>query len=284
MPDADLSALRSTLRETFRLVPVMGAELEWYLRSPGDPEPLSADTLALPAFQAALARSCAEAGLSVASLDRERGPGQMELSIKHGRDVRALAEGLSRARGIIEVVARGAGLEADFSAKPFPDRFGSALHVHLHLADEAGANCFLKQEAWMSDPLRDTLAGLMSSMLEYMDVFAPHAESYARFERGFDAPLFACWGGNNRTVALRMPDMSPFPFRRIEHRVAGADADPQAVIAAILKGVLHGLERKPELPSPIYGNAGDVQYATGKELFASFRARVASNPLLPQES
>ena len=54
------------------------------------------------------------------------------------------------------------------------------------------------------------------------------------------APLAATWGHDNRTVALRVPSGPP-EARRIEHRVAGADASPYLVLAAVLAGIHHGL-------------------------------------------
>ncbi len=42
---------------------------------------------------------------------------------------------------------------------------------------------------------------------------------------------------------------------RIEHRVAGADAHPHLAIAALLAGMLHGIENKMDAPEPLEGNA-----------------------------
>src|SRR4029079_18572079 len=45
--------------------------------------------------------------------------------------------------------------------------------------------------------------------------------------------------------------------RRIEHRVAGADANPYLVMAAVLAGMLHGIEKRL-VPTPeTRGDAGD---------------------------
>jgi hypothetical protein len=46
--------------------------------------------------------------------------------------------------------------------------------------------------------------------------------------------------------------------------VAGADADPEAVIAAILSGIHHGLAHKPALPPQIYGDAALDMYELPK--------------------
>ena len=55
------------------------------------------------------------------------------------------------------------------------------------------------------------------------------------------------WGVNHRVVAVRIP-ASDEKNLRFEHRVAGADANPYLVTAAILAGVDHGLRNKIEPP------------------------------------
>jgi len=42
---------------------------------------------------------------------------------------------------------------------------------------------------------------------------------------------------------------------RIEHRLAGADANPYLVLAWVLAGMLHGLENRLEPPAVLTGNA-----------------------------
>jgi glutamine synthetase len=93
-------------------------------------------------------------------------------------------------------------------------------------------------------------------MEESMLLFAPNLNSYRRFQRGTHAPLAPSWGYENRTVSLRVPADVP-AATRLEHRVAGADAHPHLVIAAILAGMLRGIENALQPPSPMEGNAYD---------------------------
>jgi len=67
-------------------------------------------------------------------------------------------------------------------------------------------------------------------------------------------PLNDCWGFNNRTVAMRVPHSDPANLR-IEHRIAGADANPYLVTAAVLAGILHGLDTRADPGPAIIGNA-----------------------------
>ena len=90
-----------------------------------------------------------------------------------------------------------------------------------------------------------------------MLLFAPHANSYRRFLPGSFAPTKIVWGYDNRLTALRVPN-SPPKARRIEHRVAGADANPYMVLAAIMGAALYGMNESLTPSEPVTGNAYDA--------------------------
>jgi glutamine synthetase len=85
-------------------------------------------------------------------------------------------------------------------------------------------------------------------------VFVPTWNGYRRMKPGSFAPTRAAWGFNNRSVAVRVPASDPLA-RRLEHRVAGADANPHLVLAAILNGMADGIERAVPPPPPCESNA-----------------------------
>ena len=60
--------------------------------------------------------------------------------------------------------------------------------------------------------------------------------------------------GGLDTVALRVPNDTADAVR-IEHRVAGADANPYLLLSAVLAGVHHGLTNKIEPSAPVEGNS-----------------------------
>jgi len=70
-------------------------------------------------------------------------------------------------------------------------------------------------------------------------------------------PLVPTWGYENRYVALRIPN-GEGEARRIEHRIAGADANPYLCLAAILAGIAWGIERGLEADEPTVGGPQDV--------------------------
>ena len=105
--------------------------------------------------------------------------------------------------------------------------------------------------------LQFAVAGMLSAMKESTLIFAPHFNSYRRLRPDAHAPTAICWGYENRTTAIRIPGGAP-QARRIEHRVAGADANPYLVLAAILGAALLGMEEKLLPPDQTKGNAYDA--------------------------
>ncbi len=59
---------------------------------------------------------------------------------------------------------------------------------------------------------------------------------------------------NNRTACLRVLNSSA-NATRVEHRIAGADANPYLVLAAILAGIRHGIDAKLDPGPAAEGNA-----------------------------
>jgi glutamine synthetase len=72
-------------------------------------------------------------------------------------------------------------------------------------------------------------------------------------------------------VALRVPN-GEGEARRIEHRIAGADANPYLNLAAILAGILYGIENKLEADPPTTGGPTDDDPILPGNWFESLRA------------
>jgi glutamine synthetase len=192
-------------------------------------------------------------GLPAKTLISEYAPGQMEIVLRHRADVlKACDEGIMLKR-LIKAAADKHGLVATFMAKPYSEWTGSGMHIHVSLADEAGKNLFAAANPMENQLLLNALGGLKASMAESMLIFAPNANSYRRFRRNSYAPVSASWGINNRTVSLRIPAGAPETCH-IEHRPAGADANPYLVMASILAGMHYGIQEKLDPGAPVTGN------------------------------
>ena len=85
-------------------------------------------------------------GLPAETLMSEYAPGQFEITLHHRDDaLRAVDEAVMFKR-VLRGVAQKHGLIACFMAKPFTERAGSGLHVHVSLNDAQGTNIFASDD------------------------------------------------------------------------------------------------------------------------------------------
>lgn len=258
------------------LTPVMAMELEFYLYDPTNARPiapvspvtgkrldadgvLSIDELDdFGSFFEEVYAACAAQGVPADSAIAENGIGQFEINLMHVDDPLRAADDAVLFKRIVRGLARKHGFAASFMAKPYGERSGSGLHVHFSLLDTTGRNVFDDGSNDGSITMRHAVGGLIESMPETTLLYAPHFNSYRRLRPGTHAPSAAAWGYENRTVAIRIPGGSS-KARRIEHRVAGADANPYLVLAGILAGALHGIEGEVTPPDPVTGDAYELK-------------------------
>lgn len=253
------------------LVPVVATELEFHLfeagaAADGPPRRLSRlddhggsqlygldELAAMEEVFAEIGDVCRAQGLPTDTLIAEQSAGQYEVNLLHVADPLLAADQAMLLKRSIRAVARRHGLIASFMAKPFGDEAGNGLHVHASLVDENGSNVFAGNDG-VTETLRHAIGGLMDTMIDATAIFAPHANSYRRFQVGCHVPMAPSWGHDNRTTAVRVP-LSDAAATRVEHRVAGADANPYLVLAAILAGIEHGLANRVEPPAETRGSA-----------------------------
>jgi len=257
------------------LTPVVAIEYEFYLvdaeRDPsGQPQPPKGPLTGRREFRtqinsmtdlneyspllAEIDRVCRLQDVPATSALAEYGPGQYEVNLAHAPDALRVCDESLRFKRIVKSVSRAHGCEATFLPKPYRDMAGSGLHIHVSLKDANGRNIFAAANPLDSAPLRHVIAGTLSTLADGMAVCAPGPNSYRRFRSEAYVPLHPTWSINNRGSAIRVP-ASDADNLRIEHRLAGADANPYLVLAWVLAGMLHGLEHRLEPPAVLTGNA-----------------------------
>lgn len=263
------------------LTPVAACELEYYLvdveRGPdGAPQPPKSaltgrrphgiQVYGLPELEASapflreLWETSDVLGVPLEGAISEFAPGQVELTLKHKPDALACADDAVIYKRAAKGVALRHGCEATFMAKPWADRAGNGFHVHVSFNNDKGDNLCASDDPEGSELLRHAIGGMQALLGEAMAVLAPNANSYRRFKANSYAPVAPTWGVNNRTVSLRVP-AGPAPTRHVEHRVAGADANPYLVLAVLLAGAHHGIVSKID-PGPAV--VGDGYAAAAK--------------------
>ena len=255
------------------LFPVVAFELEFYLLDPGTdwddgmPAPVGAaggpdrlrmyglDDLAEHAELFDMIRDAASAQyLPIDTIIKEAAPGQFEVNLKHRSNPLRAADDVIMLRRIVIGCARAHGLTATFMAKPFLEYAGNGMHVHASMLDADGSNIFSGDDGRRK--LESAVAGLLKTMPESLLLFINTWNGFRRITPGSYAPTRAVWAENNRSVALRIP-VSTEENRRVEHRIAGADANPYLVMSALLQGMVEGIEGNLKPPPPVEGNAYD---------------------------
>ncbi len=184
---------------------------------------------------------------------KESAPSQYEINMQHIDNPVLAADQITQLKRLIKGVAGKHGLVASFMAKPFADEAGNGMHLHCSMLDEQGDNIFNDGGDRGTELLRHAVAGCMQYMAESMAVFAPNVNSYRRFQPGSHAPTSPCWGYDNRTVSVRIPAGKP-AARRLELRVAGADANPYLLYAAMLSAVIEGIAQQLDPGDPTTGD------------------------------
>ncbi|MGI9338963.1 MAG: glutamine synthetase family protein [Gammaproteobacteria bacterium] len=266
--------------------PVAAAELEFYLQ-PADasssaqwangggamPELYSAEPLARHgAFLDMLAESMAAANVKGGAMISEYGAGQMEVNLHHGDAEGACLDGLLL-RYLVRRCADAHQMRATFLAKPRAGSSGSGMHFHLSFAADDGDNGYLFAD---DAKLQNAIAGVLALMREGMAFFAPFANSYRRFIPGGYAPTTASWGMENRAAAIRVPMAKRDDEKRMEFRIAGADANPHLVLAVLLSAAHYGLQKTLTPPPAQQGGINNGGANDDAKLPMTWRAALDS--------
>ena len=245
----------------------LGIETEFFILKDdehGNPVPTEArDSLAKPAYDlrllvdnygpvTELVEAMNTLGWDVYSFDHEDANGQFETDFMYA-DALTMADRFVFFRFMANEIARKHGYYASFMPKPFVDRTGSGAHYNMSLADlKTGTNLFESgndaRGCGISKLAYQFIAGVLRHGAAISAVIAPTVNSYKRLVRqgsmsGFTwAPVFICYGNNNRTNMIRVP----MAGGRIECRAADIACNPYLgaalVLAAGLEGIREGLD------------------------------------------
>src|SRR5262249_16526393 len=141
--------------------------------------------------------------------------------------------------------------------------------------DESGVNRFggLGGELLV----QQAIAGMQSLTLDSLALFAPHFNAHRRYQSVF-VPRTLDWAHNNRSVAFRIPVARP-SAKRIEARVACADASPHLVVAAVLAAMHYGITNRLTPTQPVTGRVSEALPEFSAGLLESLRRMEGSAAL-----
>lgn len=197
------------------------------------------------------------ANIDVYQIDHEDANGQFEMNFTYADGLRT-ADNLTYFKMAATAIAKKHGMLCSFMPKPFSERSGSGLHMHMSAGKEFGDNAFEDKtdpRGMDLSPLAyHFLGGLMAHAAGLTAIAAPCVNSYRRLvSRGSRsgatwAPVNIAWGNNNRTAFVRIPG------GRLELRVADASSNPYLLTAAIIYAGLDGIQRKLDPGEPCNEN------------------------------
>ena len=177
--------------------PWVGAEVEYFLLHRSADGSLSvadtADTAAQPCYDArgvtrmydhltAISAAMNQLGWSNYANDHEDGNGQFEQNFEFA-DALTTADRVVTLRYLLSVIAADRGMVATFMPKPFADKTGSGLHLHMSLTC-GGTPVFPADDDKRGLGLSETAYAFVGGILEHacalQAVVAPTVNSYKR--------------------------------------------------------------------------------------------------------
>lgn len=190
-------------------------------------------------------------GWDVYSFDHEDAQGQFEIDFNYS-DALTMADRFTFFRLMAKEIAKKHGCFASFMPKLSSKMTGSGAHYNMSLADNTGKNLFFDLEDARGCKLSKLgyqfIAGVLKHAGAICAVTCPTVNSYKRLVRqgamsgSTWAPVYICYGNNNRTNMLRIP----LAGGRVECRAADISTNlylgAAMILAAGLEGIAEGLD------------------------------------------
>lgn len=242
----------------------IGTELEFFLLDPETKRPVGGGTQVYGIARGSqfehvlgpIRNLCTEFDIPIEVSNPEYAPGQFEVNVHYAAALTATDNALLFRNAVKEIAAEH-GYLATFMAKPFSDAPGNGFHIHQSLWQE-GRNVFCDGRGHLSDIGYRYLGGLQHHMAELALLGAPNPNSFRRRQPYTFCPTSTCWGGDNRTVGIRVIEGRDEAVR-IEQRDASADANPYLVVAGQLAAGLRGIEDRIDPGPRVEGDAYAVE-------------------------
>jgi len=201
-------------------------------------------------------------GLDMIQGDHEDAPGQLELNFQFDK-AELIADQLTTYRQICKQVGRELKVFPCFMPKPFMGVSANGCHHNFSLW-QGDENMFLPDTSNPRLPGKTGLhatGGILEHLRGLTAITAPTVNSYRRYaDAGFWAPIFADWGFQNRTTALRVSAPGRFEYRSVDSAV-----NPYLSMAALLVTMRDGLQRSLDPGPPEERNIYDAM-AAGKQV------------------
>ncbi len=204
------------------------------------------------AYLEKLVSSLQTVGFDVYQIDHEDANGQFEINYTY-TDCLTSADRYIFFKMAASEIAKEMGLICSFMPKPFANRSGNGMHMHISISD-GKTNLFAddsdSKKLGLSQLAYHFLGGLLAHAPAMTAICAPTINSYKRLVVGRSlsgatwAPAYIGYGDNNRSSMVRIPG------GRLEFRLADGSCNPYLAAAVAIAAGLDGIEKKIDPGEP----------------------------------
>ena len=207
--------------------------------------------------------------IDVYQVDHEDANGQFEINYTFA-DCLTSADHYVFFKMAASEIANDHGLICSFMPKPFANRPGNGMHMHMSLGPVGGKGNLFEDK---SDPnglklsklAYQFLGGVLKHAPALAAICAPTVNSYKRLVVGRSltgatwAPAYISYGDNNRSTMVRIPG------GRLELRLPDGACNPYLATAAVIAAGLDGIENNIDPGAPKNENLYEYSEARLKE-------------------
>lgn len=218
-------------------------------------------------FLERLSESLRAVGIDVYQIDHEDANGQFEINYTFTDALTSCDHYTFFKMGAAEIAA-DLGLICSFMPKPFSNRPGNGLHMHMSIGESAPGgkkNLFEdtsdKHGLALSKLAYHFAAGLLKHAPALAALCCPTVNSYKRLVVGRSltgatwAPAYICYGGNNRSGMIRSPG------GRLELRLPDASCNAYLATAAVIAAGMDGVANELDPGTPQNDNLYEYSQA-----------------------
>jgi len=278
-------AIEKALREGY--TPTAAAELEFYLvqkSEEGEVYPVENHLIdkhryfdispgrdITETYRMDLSNALFSMGIIIERTQHEAGAAQNEITFKYSDPI-TTSDNIMRYKFAAKAVAdRKYGWVATFMPKPWLDKPGNGMHVHMGLLNPRnGKNLFYDPKGYanISQKCRYFIGGLLEHAKALCAIVAPTVNSYKRLVPGYEAPIYTAWSSRNRSALIRVPEYfhNNEKKTRIEFRCPDPLCNPYLAYAVILEVGLDGVRKKIDPGEPVEKNVYNLSEAKRREL------------------
>lgn len=198
------------------------------------------------AFLERLTDTLITAGLDIYQIDHEDANGQFEINYTYADCMRS-ADDYLMFKMAASHIAHEMGMICSFMPKPFSNRPGNGMHMHMSIGD--GNKSLFQDDSdttghGLSKLAYHFMGGVLAHAPAITALACPTINSYKRLVVSQSvtgstwAPAYISYGNNNRSTMVRIP------YGRLELRLPDGSCNPYLTTAAVIAAGLDGVKRE----------------------------------------